>query len=96
MTLGKIIRDKRKKLGMSQTVLAKKCGITQTTLSLIENDVNSPAIRTYVQLQKHLRLHPVVVQILLAEDMVPEKNKKLADVFFPIVRECILKIFDLD
>ena len=44
MTIGEIIRSHRKKLGMSQSTLAKRVGIQQTQLSGYETDSHVPSL----------------------------------------------------
>lgn len=42
MSLGKAIKRLRKKQGLNQTEFAELTGLTQTSLSQIETDVNKP------------------------------------------------------
>ncbi|WP_373262779.1 helix-turn-helix domain-containing protein, partial [Bacteroides thetaiotaomicron] len=42
MNIGKIIKETRKSKGLKQQSFAKMCGITQTYLSQIENNVKDP------------------------------------------------------
>ena len=44
MTLGEIIREKRKERGWTQSKLAKKIGVASGTVSYWENDDATPSI----------------------------------------------------
>lgn len=44
MHIGKIIREQRKKIGMSQEELAKKIGVTRSAVAKWENDYGTPDI----------------------------------------------------
>lgn len=48
--IGMAIKLERKRQGISQGKLAELAGITQATLSLIENDHRSPTIETLIKL----------------------------------------------
>jgi len=55
MNLGKPIKEIRKNRGMSQVVLAKRCGISQTSLSQIESGEVVPTKKTLLKIA--VRLH---------------------------------------
>lgn len=44
MDIGKVIKEARKSKGLKQQSFAEMCGITQTYLSQIENNVKEPTI----------------------------------------------------
>ena len=54
MTLGEIIRARRKALDMTQTELAEKCGISSMHLSYIERGLRSPSLYTLQVIAKAL------------------------------------------
>lgn len=49
-----IIRGIRKKLGLSQEELAKKCGVTRQTINAIENNKYDPTLALAFNLAKEL------------------------------------------
>lgn len=51
-----LIRDKRKKLGLSQEELARKCGVSRQTVNAIENDKYDPTLSLAFQLAKVLEI----------------------------------------
>lgn len=55
--LGALIRDERKKQGLTQSALGKMTGLNQTTLSLIEKGKPSVQLQTILVLLAALKLH---------------------------------------
>lgn len=55
--LGALIRDERKKQGLTQSVLGKMTGVNQTTLSLIEKGKPSVQLQTILVLLAALKLN---------------------------------------
>ena len=51
-----IIRNKRKELGLSQEVLAKKCGVSRQTVNAIENNKYDPTLALAFCLAKELQI----------------------------------------
>lgn len=54
MNIGKIIREKRKLIGISQGEFAAKVGITQTYLSQIETTSRNPTTKILVNIAREL------------------------------------------
>ena len=52
----RIIREKRRKLGMSQNQLAKLCGISQPFVNEIESGRKSPSAETLFQICEVLQI----------------------------------------
>lgn len=48
------IRDKRKQQGLSQEVLAKRCGVSRQTVNAIENDKYDPTLALAFHLAREL------------------------------------------
>ena len=59
MTPGARIKDARVALGLTQHDLAEASGVSQATISLIENDRQEPRISTTRKLAEVLRSDPV-------------------------------------
>lgn len=49
-TFGKIIKDRRKVLGIAQNDLCEMSGISQHTLSAIENGTGNPTMETVLKI----------------------------------------------
>lgn len=50
------IRERRKKIGLSQEELAKKCGVSRQTVNAIENNKYDPTLVLAFNLAKELQL----------------------------------------
>ena len=76
MDLGIAIKTIRQQKGIKQNSLAKKCDITQTYLSQIENNVKEPNISTLRNISEQLGLPlPILFFLSLNEkDISPEKQ----------------------
>ena len=55
MTLGEIIRARRKAMDMTQTELADRAGMSQVGISLIERGRKNPSLGTLDVLAAHLK-----------------------------------------
>lgn len=44
--VGRIVKEKREKAGLSQNQLAKKAGISQASLNALESKTNNPSVET--------------------------------------------------
>ena len=51
-----IIRDKRRKLKLSQEELARKCGVTRQTVNAIENNRYDPTLALAFSLARELEI----------------------------------------
>jgi HTH-type transcriptional regulator/antitoxin HipB len=71
-SLGALIRDERKRQGMTQTQLGKMTGLNQTTLSLIEKGKPSVQLQTLLVLLSALRLN---IQIGSREQSPPDEDR---------------------
>lgn len=86
-SLGRILRERRKKLGLSQVKLAELSGKTQSQIARMEQGVGDPHISSVVEVSRALgtelvaipiRLLPAVRHLLLAhEHGAPARSPKL-------------------
>jgi transcriptional regulator with XRE-family HTH domain len=53
------LRDRRKRLGLSQEALAELCDLHRTEISLLERSKRSPRLNTLVDLARGLQLASV-------------------------------------
>lgn len=70
--LGALIRDERKKQGLTQIELGKLTGVNQTTLSLIEKGKPSVQLQTILLLLATLNLN---IQIGTREQAQPAEDR---------------------
>jgi HTH-type transcriptional regulator/antitoxin HipB len=70
-SLGALIRNERKKQGLTQSALGKKTGLNQTTLSLIEKGKPAVQLQTLLVLLAALNLN---IQIGPREQPAPNED----------------------
>ena len=58
LAFGQVVRDLRRKKGLSQEALSFACGRHRTYVSLIERGVNSPSLKTIWLLAVALEVRP--------------------------------------
>jgi transcriptional regulator with XRE-family HTH domain len=93
MKIGRIIKDLRKEIGLSQGELAKSCGITQTALSQIENDLKYPHGKNLEKICSALCVPAqVVVFYSLTEGDVPAGKKKIFNTLMPHIKNLIKEL----
>lgn len=93
MNLGVAIKSVRKQLGITQQELAEKSGISQTSLSQIENAVKRPSNKTIQSICGVLEIPEAVVYILAMQDTdVPMNKKNVYDMLFPSIKNLALQI----
>lgn len=98
-TLGYLIRDRRKELGLTQGDLADDVGITQSYLAKIETDFQSPGTKTLIEIADILEIPigtlmvydmktaPIVKALQEAKEYDSKFNK-----FKPEVKKLLLEI----
>jgi transcriptional regulator with XRE-family HTH domain len=68
MKIGKTIRDLREKRNISQNDLSKKCNITQSYLSLVENDKKEVSHATLEVICNELKVPAKVIYFFSMEE----------------------------
>lgn len=95
MNIGIAISKLRKERKLSQSELAESAGITQTSLSQIENGLNRPNQKTLEAICKSLRVtEPMIYFQSLEESDVPENKKELYNTLYPLIKEMMIKLFE--
>ena len=80
-------------MGITQHELAEKSGISQTSLSQIENAVKRPSNKTIRSICAVLEVPEAVVYILAMQDTdVPMNKKGVYDMLFPSIKNLALQI----
>ncbi len=93
MNIGIAIKSIRRQIGITQHELADRCGISQTSLSQIENCVKRPSHRTIKSICEVLEVPESIVYILGMQDTdVPESRKGVYDMLFPSIKSMALQI----
>lgn len=94
MNLGSTIKHFRQQKDLRQNALAEICGITQTYLSQIENNVKEPNISTLKIICKNLSI-PLPVLFFMAlddKDVKPEKRAAFKHIE-PSIKSMISEFF---
>lgn len=76
MNLGKAIKEMRARRGIKQGVLAERCGLDQSYLSLIESNKKKPTLSTLSRIAKGLNM-PAPALMALAIDEADVADDKL-------------------
>ena len=61
LTTGEVIRMLRELKGWTQAELAKRCGISATNISLLENEKVEIGKKRAMQLAKAFAIHPAII-----------------------------------
>ena len=94
MDLGNIIKNIRKQKGQTQSEFALSCGITQTYLSQIENNLKEPNLSTLKSISDSLNVPlPILFFLSMTEDDV-QPNKRIAfEIVSPSVKSLVNEFF---
>jgi XRE family transcriptional regulator, regulator of sulfur utilization len=94
MNIGKVIKDTRKQRRQTQTEFALSCGITQTYLSQIENNVKEPNLSTLKTISANLDIPlPIMFFMSLNEDDISPEKRKAFEIINPSVKSLINEFF---
>jgi len=93
MNIGSAIKSIRKKLGIPQWDLAEKCGLSQTSLSQIENNQKRPSPKTIAKLCAVLEIPESIIYIVAMEDVdVPESKKRAYQLIYPSIKNLAMQM----
>ncbi len=93
MNIGTGIKLIRKSKGISQGELAEKCGLSQASLSQIENGLKRPSAKNMKKLCDVLDVPEIFIYLYTLEDVdVPESKKEVFNLLYPSVKEMMGKI----
>ena len=94
MDLGNTIKKARKKNGLKQIEFADMCGITQTYLSQIENNVKEPNISTLKRLSEKLSIPlPILFFLSLDDEDVQLEKRENFKLLAPSVNSMLSEFF---
>jgi len=93
MHIGKVIREIRKKKGLSQEDLADKCGLTQSTVSNIETQKKCPLPKNFSKICKELETPETFIYLLATEEKdIPKNKKAIYKMLFPTIENMLKQI----
>jgi transcriptional regulator with XRE-family HTH domain len=94
MDLGNIIKNIRKQKGQTQVEFALSCGITQTYLSQIENNLKEPNLSTLKSISESLNLPlPILFFLSMTEDDVQPNKRRAFQIVSPSVKSLVNEFF---
>jgi transcriptional regulator with XRE-family HTH domain len=77
MNLGQAIADVRRRKCLKQKVVARKCQISQTYLSQIENNRRDPTLSTLKKISQVLEVPlPIIFFLSLTDEDIPDQKKE--------------------
>jgi transcriptional regulator with XRE-family HTH domain len=74
--LGAELRRRRKAAGLTQERLADKAGVDRTHVSILERDIRSPTVDTFVRLCRAMDVRASEVLATVEADLVPRRRKE--------------------
>lgn len=90
MNIGKTIRDLRKEREYTQLEFAKLCSITQTSLSLIENNQTRPNPETMKKITDSLNVPESYIYLLSIDQKdIPQNKQFLFNKLYPSVKDML-------
>jgi transcriptional regulator with XRE-family HTH domain len=93
MKIGTAIRTVRIKLGINQEELSSRSGLSQTTISQIENGIKTPTQRSLKKICVALDTPEAVLYILAMDKTdIPPNRKEAFDKLYPQIRELAVQI----
>jgi len=93
MNIGIAIKIVRTELGLSQERLSQLTGLSQTSISQIENGVKSPTKKSLSKICKALEIPEAVLYILgMDKSDIPVSRRKIFNDLYPDIKELAMKI----
>jgi len=95
MNIGIAIKKVREELGFSQEKLSNVSGLSQTSISQIENGVTMPSRKTIEKICQALDVPEDVLYIMGIEgDGLPESRKRIFEQLYPKIKELAVQMLD--
>jgi XRE family transcriptional regulator, regulator of sulfur utilization len=95
MNIGNAVRLVREEMGFSQEKLSTESGISQTSISQIENGVTIPSKKTIAKICKALDVTEDVLYITgILEGDIPESRKKIVEQLLPKIKELAMQMME--
>lgn len=97
MNIGNAIKKIRIEQGLSQGEFAKKCVISQTSISQIENGIKRPNPGSLKKICKVLDVPESILYLYgMEENDVPKHKKELYNLIYPNLEDMIKKLVSSD
>jgi transcriptional regulator with XRE-family HTH domain len=96
MDLGSTIKNLRKQRKQTQDEFATRCGITQTYLSQIENNLKEPNMSVLDEISKQLKIPlPLLFFFSMTDSDIPENKRKDFMTLAPALKSFINELFSV-
>jgi len=96
MDLGITIKKLRKQRGQTQEEFASKCGITQTYLSQIENNLREPNFSILKSISEQMDVPlPILFFLSMTDDDVNPDKRRAFEIVNPSVKSLVNEFFSL-
>lgn len=93
MNIGNAIKSVRTHYGISQEELSEKTGISQTSISQIENGIKQPSKRSILKICNAFEIPEAILYIIGIEDTdVPASRKKMFEKLYPDIKDIAVQI----
>lgn len=94
MDLGTTIKNTRKRKELTQSEFAKMCGISQTYLSQIENNLKEPNLSTLKTIGAQLNVPlPILFFMSMTEDDIQPQKREAFNMVSPSVKSLLNEFF---
>lgn len=96
MNLGSTIRNLRKQRRLTQDEFSSKCGITQTYLSQIENNLKDPNFSTLKIIGEQMDIPlPILFFLSMTDDDIHPDKRKAFEIVSPSIKSLVNEFFSL-
>jgi len=96
MDLGNTIKRMRKQKSLTQVEFATSCGITQTYLSQIENNLKYPNLATLKIIGEKLNIPlPILFFLSMTEEDVEPRKRDAFKIISPSIQSLINEFFSI-
>jgi transcriptional regulator with XRE-family HTH domain len=93
MNIGASIKFVRIQLGLSQEDLSKKTGLSQTSISQIENGIKQPSKKSILKICKVFQIPETVLYIIGIDNSdIPNSRKNMFEELYPPIRELAIQL----
>lgn len=97
MKIGSTIRKLRKEKGLKQGEFSLLCNISQTYLSLVENNQKEPTLSTLKLIANTLGVSvPILIFLSIDEDDVPNNKREIFNAIAPSLKSLMKQIYTDD
>lgn len=93
MNIGKAIKELRVNKKLNQSELAEACGLTQTSLSQIENGIKRPNPGTMKKLCSFFNVPELVIYLIATEESdIPKGKRSVYNTLFPSIKNVLIDL----